>query len=196
MASFSGRPEATYVNGPASSALLQATIRFSFLTEVTDPNSFTGYGMLTAADQQLLALQGICSLADSIYLQFPYQQVIASPLNSETVGSYGFTKQATNGAGGSAYRLQAAAQELSMANTGIPMFDLAVQLLALRTIASGVFHGGMSVFDEGERRAAIGAALFYEDGTGRRWVLGPEDRNLIDFPFSISGESYPMDPGI
>jgi hypothetical protein len=195
LAAFSGRDEATYT-GYANSALLQATIRFTFLTEITDPGQLTGYNALTAADQAMLALQGICSLADTIYLQFPYQQAQASPLNSETIGSYTYTKEATTGAGGAMYRMQAGAMELSMATTGIPLFDTAVQLLSLRTMASGVYSEGMSVFDEGERRAALGAGLFIEDDNGRRWILGPEDRNLHDFPFSVSGQDFPMDPGV
>ncbi len=193
LATFSGRDEATYT-GYANAALLQATVRFTFLTEVTDPKQFTGYNNLTVADQTELALYGICSLADSIYLQFPYQGVVASPLNSETVGTWSYTKEATSGAGGSAYRLQAGAMELSMASTGIPMFDLAVQLLALRTIASGVYHGGTTVFDHGEHRRAMGAVMVYEGPDGRRAIMGPEDENLMQFPFDINGESFPGDP--
>jgi hypothetical protein len=192
LAAFSGRPESTYTPY-ANAALLQATIRFTFLTEVTNPAQFTGYNALTAEDQQVLALNGICALADSIYLGFPYQGVVASPLNSETTGTWTYTKTATTGAGGSADRLQAGAMELSIASTGIPMFDMAVQLLALRTITSGVFHGGMTVFDDGERRGALGAIMVYEGPDGRRAIMGPEDRNLIDFPFDYNGESFPSD---
>lgn len=196
LSAFSGRDQATYT-GYANAALLQATIRFTFLTEITSPTQLTGYNNLTAEDQQVLALNGICSLADSIYLSFPYQGVIASPLNSETVGTWSYTKEATNGAGGSAYRLQAAAQELSMANTGIPMFDMAVQLLSLRTIASGIFHGGTTVFDHGgeARRASMGAIMIHEGPDGRRSVMGPEDMHLFDIPFDVNGEGFPGDPG-
>jgi hypothetical protein len=195
LAAFSGRDEATYT-AYANSALLQSTIRFTFLTEITDPKQFTGYNALTGADQTMLALQGICALADSIYLQFPYQQAQASPMNSETIGSYSYTKEATSGAGGAMYRMQAGAQELSMGTTGIPLFDTAVQLLSLRTIASGVFAEGMSVFEEGERRSALGSGLFIEDDNGRRWILGPEDHNLYNFPFDVNAQSFPSDPGI
>jgi hypothetical protein len=195
LAKFSGRDEATYT-GYANAALLQATIRFTFLTEVTDPNQFTGYNALTAEDQQVLALQGICSLADNIYLSFPYQGVQASPLNSETVGTWTYAKTVTTGAGGSMSRMAPAAMELSMANTGIALFDMAVQLLALRTIASGVFHGATTVFDHGERRAALGDIMVYEGPDGRRMILGPGDEHLIDFPFDMNGESFPGDPGV
>jgi hypothetical protein len=193
LATFSGRDAASYT-GYANAALLQATIRFTFLTEITSPTQFTGYNDLLPADQQELALYGICALADNIYLGFPYQGVMASPLNSETIGTWTYTKEATSGAGGAAYRLQAGAMELSMASTGITLFDMAVQLLALRTIASGVYHGGTTVFDHGERRRAMGAIMIHEGLDGRRAVMGPEDMNLFDFPFSVSGESYPGDP--
>jgi hypothetical protein len=193
LAKFSGRDEATYT-GYANAALLQATIRFTFLTEVTNPNQFTGYNALTPQDQAVLALNGICSLADNIYLSFPYQGVQASPLNSETVGTWSYTKTVMTGAGSRA--LAANAMELSMASTGIALFDMAVQLLALRTIASGVFHGGTTVFDHGERRAALGEIMIHEGADGRRYILGPGDENLIDFPFDYNGQSFPGDPGI
>jgi hypothetical protein len=196
LALFSGRDQATYTSY-ANSALLQATIRFTFLTEVTDPASFTGYNQLSQTDQQQLALNGICSLADSIYLQFPYQQVIASPLNSETVGSTNFQKTMSMGGGGSMSRMAPAALELSMATTGIPLFDMAVQLLSLRTIASGVFSGGVTAFEEGERRSKHSIGAWVEDKCGRMYVLGPEDRDNIDFPgFDTNAQSFPSDPGI
>lgn len=196
LANFSGRPFATYVTAVANTALLQATIRFSFLTEITDPAQLTGYGALSPADFQVLALQGICALADTIYLQFPYQQAMASPLNSETVGTYSYQKSLQMGAGGSMSRMAPAALELSMATTGIPMFDMAVQLISLRTIASGVFHEGVSLFEEGERKSRMGAAMYFEDDNGRRWILGPEDHNNMAVPFDVNSQAFPMDPGI
>lgn len=195
MAAFSGRDESTYTSY-ANSALLQATVQFTFLTEITDPAQLTGYNALTADDQQVLALQGICALGDDIYLKHPYQGVIASPLNSETIGAWTYTKSVMTGAGARA--MQATALELSLGSTGIALFDMAVQLLALRTMAAGVYHSGVSVFDDGERRGALGAIMIYEHGDGRRSVMGPEDRNLISFPFGgdVNGESFPGDPGI
>jgi hypothetical protein len=90
-----------------------------------------------------------------------------------------------------------AAMELSMGTTGVQLFDMAVQLLSLRTIASGVFHDGMSLFEEGERKSALGAGLYItEDGTGRRWILGPEDHDNINFPFDVNSQGFPGDPGV
>lgn len=196
LAAYSGRPEVTYASAVANASLMQATIRFTFSTEITSPAQFTGYGALTPQDQQVLATQGIASLADNIYLQFPYQQAQASPLNSETIGSYSYQKSFGMGMGGSMSRMAPAALELSLDKTGIPLFDLAVQLLALRTIGSGVFHEGLSVFEEGERKSALGAAMFFEDDNGRRWILGPEDHNNQAVPFDINAQAFPMDPGI
>lgn len=197
LANFSGRPAATYT-GYANSALLQATIRFTHLTEITDPSQIQGFGAISAADNQLLAFNGILSLADNIYLQFPYQQAIASPFNSEMIGSYNYSKSAMGGAGGTMSRLAPAALELNLDKTGIVLFDLAVQMLALRTRAAGVFHDGVSVFDRGERRPAMGASLFIERDDGRRFVLGPEDHNLFSvFPgLDINAPEFPQDPGI
>lgn len=193
LSAFSGRDQATYT-GYANSALLQATMRFTFLTEISDPSQVTGWNTLTVADMQQLALNAICALADSIYLQFPYQQAMASPLNSETLGSYSFQKSAQMGSGGSMSRMAPAALELSMDTTGIPLFDMAVQIMALRTITSGVWSGGVTVFENGERKRRMGA--FVEDRDGRRHVLGPEDFDNVEGLFSVNSQVFPMDPGV
>lgn len=202
LAAFSGRDEATYT-GYANSALLQAALRFTQITEITDPSQIPSYNAISQADNQLLATQGILALADSIYLQFPYQQVIASPLNNESAGSYTYAKAAFGGSSGSMSRMAPAALELSLEKTNIVLFDLAIQMLSLRTRAGGVFHGAVSVFDEGERNPALGGTMFFEEDalpgqTGRRWILGPEDHNLFSvFPgMDINAPSYPQDPGI
>lgn len=87
LAYFSGRPETSYT-GFAVAALAQATLMFTFRTEITDPSQFTGYNNITPADATQLATTGICAMADYLYLRQPYQQAIASPMQSETVGSY------------------------------------------------------------------------------------------------------------
>lgn len=197
LSAYSGRAEDTYT-GYANAALLQSTIRFTMLTEVTDPSQIDGYNALSQTDMQTLATQGILALADYIYLQFPYQQVIASPLNNETIGSYSYAKTIQT-TGGTMSRMAPAALELNMEKTGIALFDLAVQYLAKRTIAQGVFHDGVSIFDLGDSRPALGSQLVFEDVTGRRWVLGPEDRqneNLFPAGGDINAEVFPQDPGV
>jgi hypothetical protein len=198
LAAFSGRDESTYT-GYANSALLQATLRFTHITEISDPSQIPSYNAISQADNQLLATQGILALADNIYLQYPYQQVIASPLNNESAGSYNYAKAAYGGASGSMSRMAPAALELSLEKTNIVLFDMAIQMLSLRTRAGGVFHDAVSVFDEGEsRQPQLGGTLFFEADDGRRWILGPEDHNLFSvFPgMDINAPSYPQDPGI
>lgn len=195
MSAYSGRDEATYATAPANAALLVAAIRFTFLTEISDPSQIQGYNALSAADMQQLAQTGIAALADDLYLKFPYQQAMASPLQSETIGSYSYQK-AFQSMGGSMSRMAPAALELSMAQTGIALFDMAVQILARRTLTSGVFSEAMSVFDEGERSDKLGAALYIEDDNGRRYILGPEDHDRVGLPFDTNAQSFPMDPGV
>ena len=197
LSAYSGRDEATYQAAVANTALLQATLRFSILTEVTDPSQISAYMALSQADMQLLASQGILSLADMIYLQFPYQQAQASPFNSETLGSYTYQKQSTIGVGGSMSRMAASALELSMDKTGNVLFDLAVQMLARRTLASGVYSGSVMLFEEGDRAENVGARLDEDGLTGQRWIVGPADRDRFSiFPGDINAQAFPMDPGV
>jgi hypothetical protein len=187
---FSGRPQASYT-GFATAALAQATIVFSFKTEITDPSQFAGYKNLTAADAQSLATNGICALADYIYLRQPYQQVIASPMQDESIGSYHYSKPIQEMA------RNAAALEVTGESLGIPMFDLAVQLLALRTIAGGVYSASISVFERPHDRDDRAQFWIRRDCvTGQLQLLGPSDMNQIDFPgfLDINAEVFPVDP--
>ena len=129
---FSGRPQASYTSF-ATAALAQAAIMFTFRTEITDPSQFTGYDNITPADAQSLATTGICAMADYLYLRQPYQQVIASPMESENIGSYAYSKPISEEA------RNAAALEVSGEATGVPLYDLAVQML------SAAHHGWRGV---------------------------------------------------
>lgn len=194
LATYSGRPETTYTTY-ASQALLQATIRFTFLTEVWSLDELPTPGGMSLADAQQLATTGICALADDLYLKQPYQATMANPLQTETIGSYSYSKAMANGGmGGSMSRMAPGAMELNMENTGIPLFDLATQLFAKRTLAGGVVSGSVTVFEEGGK--ADGAQLYIEDSTGRQWVLGPMDKDQLDIPYDINGEAFPSDPGL
>jgi hypothetical protein len=185
LATWSGRPEASYT-GYADSALLQATLMFTFVAELgaDDWNGLTD-------DEQVLANNGIVSMADWIYLRQPYQQIIASPMESETVGSYTYSKpfpvEARN----------VQAMELTLGNmaTGIPMWDLAVQMLSRRQKTAGVFYGQVQVFEHIRERTDSVLYVRKEEGTGQTVLLGPADVDTIEAPFlAINAETFPKDP--
>ncbi len=181
LAEWSGRPETSYTSY-AISALLQAAVMFTALSEL----SADSYGGL-AADDQLLANQGVMAMADYLYLRWPYQQIIANPLTSENIGSYSYAKPVQEMA------RNAQALEVTAEKTGVDMFDLAVRLLGLRTRANGVFYGSITGF---EHFGKDDGAKIHWDKDEQRWVLvGPADRDKVDFQFfDINSQAFPMDP--
>lgn len=190
LAFFSGRPEASYT-GFATSALTQAVIMFTFKTEITDPSQFSGYNNISPADAASLATNGICAMADWLYLRQPYQQAIANPMMSETIGSYSYSKPIQEMA------RNAAALEVTGEATGVPLFDLAVQILSLRTIAGGVFSGSISVFERPHDRDDKAQFLIRRNcETGQLELMGPADMNQLDIPgfLDINAEVFPVDP--
>lgn len=188
LAFFSGQPESTYTSY-AVSALTLATIEFTFRTEITDPSQLDGYNAITPADAATLALNGICAFADYLYLRQPYRAVIASPMQNETIGSYSYSKPIQEMA------RNAAALEVTGEATGVPMFDLAVQMLALRTLAGGVYSGAVEVFEHPRDRDDRAQIIVRRDHrTGQLHVLGPADMNQIDFPVFVNSEVFPHDP--
>jgi hypothetical protein len=183
LAVYSGRAEGSYAQY-AMQALLESTIMFSALTEITDPSGLS-------SDDQLLALNGVLSMADYIYLRKPYAQVLANPMQSETIGSYSYSKVMAEVA------RNAAALEVTGEATGVIMFDLAVRLLSRRTRAGGVFSEAISMFDGLQGDGKDGHAFLWWDTCEKRmWVLGPEDRDQMNIPFDINAQVFPQDPGI
>lgn len=201
LADFSGRPVNSYSQF-ATSALIQATVMFATVTEIIDPTQLS-------ADDQKLALLGVCAMADFIYLRQPYQQVIANPMQNETIGSYNYSKPMAEMA------RNAQAMEVQSEALGVPLYDLAVRMLAARTRAGGVFTGGVTIFERtgrihgtgrfgtgphhhGDELAVRfdGAGLFCTwDGEGNRWQLkGPDEFNLVDFQrLDFNSELFPHD---
>jgi hypothetical protein len=179
---FSGRPVVSYTSY-VNSALLQAAVMFTIIAE----RPASDYGTL-APDDQLLANLGVMAMADYIYLRWPYQQVLASPLQNETIGSYSYSKPIQEMA------RNAQALEVTSDKTGVQMFDLAIQMLAKRTRANGVFSGSITGF---ERFARDDQARIMWDKHEQRMVLtGPADRDQVDMQFfSISSETFAADPG-
>lgn len=183
LAAFSGRPETSY-SGYAESALLQSALQFTVLSELT-PSDYAGL----APDDQTLAQQGVTAMADWIYLRQPYQAVIASPLEGETIGSYTYSKPFQV----EMRNLQA--QELGIGQSGVVLWDLAIQYLSKRQRAAGVYHGQIVGFErlDADTRYSV-TAIRRNCVTGQYELLGPEDFDREQIPFSISGEVFPMDP--
>lgn len=200
LSDYSGRPVTSYT-GFGMNALVQATVAFTSLTELYSSQALS-------TDDYLLARMGICAYADYLYLRQPYQQLIASPLMNETIGSYSYGKAMQEMA------RNAQAMEVMSEATGVYFFDLSVRLLALRTRAGGVYHAGITLFerttgieghgaDQGMVAARYdGAGLFVEcsdwSGSQPRFVVrGPDEFNQIDWQmFDVNAESFPADPGI
>lgn len=191
LSEFSGRPEVSYTSY-ATSALIQASIIFVTVTEINYGNT-SDFAALNSDDQQL-ATYGIMAYADWIYLRQPYQQMLANPAISETLGDYTYSKpqpvQVRN--------LQAL--ELGIGSTGVELWDTAIQYLSKRQRASGIFFGQLTCFERTDSSADrdIGVVLRFNHRTGERELLGPGDFNKVDFPgfLDINAPSFPGDPGV
>lgn len=189
LSEFSGRPAVSYTSY-ANSALLQAAVMFSALSEwsADQYNSIGSNIHMNLADAQQLANMGVMAMADWLYLRWPYQQVIASPLQNETIGSYSYSKPVQEMA------RNAQAIEVTAEKTGVDMFDLALRMLAKRTRASGVFFGQITGFEHFGRDDA--AKVMWDEHEQRMVLLGPADFDKIDMQFfSINAEMFPSDPG-
>lgn len=161
LAQFTGQAAGSY--GPyAGSALAQATLLFSVLTKreeyPTDP-----------AARQLM-VNAIVELADKIYLDQRYRDVKASPFQSETIGSYTYSKIIANAQKGKP--------------TGLSWWDIAVEELS-QVSRSLVSHGSVS---------ALERDLHVKDDDDHRYVLGPADFPMPDLPFDVNAEKSPRDP--
>jgi hypothetical protein len=183
LSEYTGRPAVSYTSY-VNSALLQATIMFTALSEL---GSADYPGM--AADDQQLANSGVMAMADYLYLRWPYQQVLASPLQNETIGSYSYSKPIQEMA------RNAQALEVTAEKTGVDMFDLAIRMLARRTRANGVFYGQITGFEHFARDDQ--ARIRWDPREERLVLTGPADRDQIDLQFfDINAPVFPQDPGV
>jgi len=131
---------------------------------------------------------GIMAMADWLYLRFPYQQVIASPLQNETIGSYSYSKPIQEMA------RNAQAIEVTSEQTGVPMFDLAFRRLAKRQQMSGVAFGQITGFERTNRSDL--ARVVWDPCEKRMVLIGPGDVDKLDQQFfDINAEMFPADPG-
>lgn len=145
LAVFSGRPEGSF-SGFAAEALTQATLLFTIVTKLTDFPS--------EPDAEKLARYAILELADRLLLEQPNASILASPYQSETIGSYSYSKSAT------------AIKARTGQAIGLFWWDLAVDELRAAG-ASDVAYGAIRVeYDELVRD---------EDGAYR--LVGPADND-------------------
>lgn len=83
LADFSGRPESA-TNPYVGQALTQATLMFTVATKLK--------AMPEDPDLALLATYAIMEMADRLLLEQPYQAIKAGPFQTETIGSYSYSR--------------------------------------------------------------------------------------------------------
>lgn len=147
LAAFTGRPKASFPTFVTASAIPQALLLFKMGTCLASPDDLTD-------DQKQLVDFAIMSMADAIHLSQPYQTALASPFNSESIGSYSYSKVAKKTVAGEA--------------TGIEWFDLAVDKLSVCDDMAGFsFGGGIEVFEHD--------GMVIEGSLGNMRLLAPQD---------------------
>lgn len=158
LADFTGRAEATFVTeGQTDTALRQATLLFRIATCLTDwPDESDDDGFTL-----MLARFGVLSMADAIYLSLKYVTTLAKPFQSETIGSYSYSKAAN-----------AVANRLP---TGVTWFDLASDQLVVCEGAQAIMNSSVQVF---EREGVT-------SHNGRLRKLGPRDFSYSGWPFEV-----------
>lgn len=114
LADFAGTVAAEYSTF-ATTALEQATLLFEDATGLEEyPDN---------ARKRQIAYNGICEMAQKIYDSQEYASVVNTPFQSETIGSYSYSK---------------ASQAVSAGQpTGVLWFDLAVSRMSVRTLVEG-----------------------------------------------------------
>lgn len=156
LSQFSGRDIDDYPVY-ANQAILEAVVTFMIVTELTEwPTD--------PLDQQV-AQMGILAYADVLVLTQPYQDAANSPFQSQNAGSVSWSKPVQY------LRGNAASNALKGERTGIPMFDLAIQKLALRTQFGGVFSNSVGMKWEDNVRVC------YDHETGETSIVGPAEEN-------------------
>ena len=147
VATFTGRAVASFPSFVETSALPQAILLFKIGTCLASLDALT-------ADELELSKNGILSMADAIHLAQPYSVAVASPFNSESIGSYSYSKVAK----------AVSRQE----ETGVMWFDLAISRLSVcDEQETGMFGGGIEVFEHD--------ALFTGGTGGNVRLLSPKD---------------------
>jgi hypothetical protein len=173
LAQFSGRGVDTYTPY-AEQALAQATLMFSTVTKLEE--------FPTDPDLMQLAINGILQMADRLYLEQPWATAKANPYNSETIGSYSYSKGVTS------ISMTAGRAALHGDLTGLFWWDLAVEELS-QVERSVITSGSVRVFDHDLRRLAM---------TGQPVLIGPADvPGYVEIlPPGNDVELVPVDEGV
>ncbi len=139
MATFTGRPE-TMLGDYAPQAILQATLMFSSLTELSE----------YPADPDLaqIAKFAILEMADRLLLEQPYAETRSGPFQTETIGSYSYSKITATSKSPTA----------GSRTTGLFWWETALDLLAAKG-ASGLAHGSIGVDNEEVVTTQYGPAI-------------------------------------
>lgn len=163
LADFSGRDVSSYTGYATTSAIPQAILLFKIGTCLAD--------LPEDAVKRDLAKMGILAMADAIVLAQPYQAALANPFNSETIGSYSYSKVAGAVNAG--------------LPTGITWFDMALRELSVCDLIDHIPSGG-------------GIEIFEYDGAftaghlpGNVRFLSPQDIDSSRaFGYDPSGNNY------
>lgn len=143
LASFKGKSENFY-SSYAEQALMQAALLLSIRTGLT--------AMPEDESEATLARYAIMDLANKIYLEAPYDEILAKPFSSESIGSYSYSKSAQAARKGD--------------DSGSMWFELALERLGNVDGDFEVNSGSISMFERSN---------IYQDAEGRSYVLGPDE---------------------
>lgn len=144
LAAFKMKPESFYNSTYALQAMTQAAFLLMLRTGISE--------MPTDEQESTLVEYAIMDLGNIIYLESPYDTILAKPFSSETIGSYSYSKSAQAAKNGDA--------------TGSIWFDLAVEQLSALDGSYEVNSESISMFERDNLYVGI---------DNRRYVLGPED---------------------
>jgi len=120
-----------------------------------------------------LAMNGILSLADRVYLEQPYDEVNAKPFVAEHMGGYSYSR--------SSYGSKLLVGIQAGQPTGVFWFDTASTRLGVCKLAIKGATGGIQV-DFNTRDGSLGCETTTDGFSTSRKFYGPDERNLFDFP--------------
>lgn len=103
----------------------------------------------------------IMDMANWMRASLPFVSAVASPFQSETIGSYSYSKAFRN--------VLLSGMSGNRVDTGVMWFDLAVRNCACGEESSAVAYGSTHVFEDDG---------VYISDAGQRWILGPAEANV------------------